>query len=232
VIRRLVETVTSLMTWLKRDQMVELSTTPAKVNLGSSLHVADGWVNVDGSLSALFSKWPAFFLRGLYRLASIRRFYSEESYVSILKHHVFVHHQLLYGLPFRDETVDYVYSSHLLEHLSRRAALELLREAHRALKTGGTIRICVPDLEYVFGLYRAGRKEKALSYFFADEGDSDLGRHRYMYDYEMLSGSLESVGFVDTVRCSHRQGNTPDLDVLDNRPEETLFVEARKAPQC
>jgi hypothetical protein len=39
---------------------------------------------------------------------------------------------------------------------------------------------------------------------------------------------LESVGFREVARCDYRQGRTPDLESLDNRPEETLFVEARK----
>jgi hypothetical protein len=44
----------------------------------------------------------------------------------------------------------------------------------------------------------------------------------------MLTAVLESVGFRDIVRRAYREGLTPDLEVLDNRPEETLFVEARK----
>jgi hypothetical protein len=49
-----------------------------------------------------------------------------------------------------------------------------------------------------------------------------------MYDFDMLSKLLEKTGFTRIVRCSYKQGKTPDLDVLDNRPEETLYVEASK----
>ena len=49
-----------------------------------------------------------------------------------------------------------------------------------------------------------------------------------MYDFETLRQLLESVGFVDVERCSYQQVNVPDLDKLDNRPEDTIFVEARR----
>ena len=50
--------------------------------------------------------------------------------------------------PTDDSTVDFVYSSHFLEHLYRADAQRILRESFRVLKLGGTIRISVPDLEW------------------------------------------------------------------------------------
>ena len=57
---------------------------------------------------------------------------------------------------------------------------------------------------------------------------SYYARHKYMYDFELLSEALLSVGFSNIVHCAYRQGATPDLVVLDNRPDETLYVEASK----
>lgn len=51
------------------------------------------------------------------------------------------------GLPFADKTFDAVYCSHVLEHLSRGDAANLLQHMHRVLRPGGTIRVAVPDLE-------------------------------------------------------------------------------------
>ena len=51
------------------------------------------------------------------------------------------------GLPFGDKTFNAVYCSHVLEHLSRREAANLLQHMHRVLLPGGVIRIAVPDLE-------------------------------------------------------------------------------------
>lgn len=226
--RMLIDTATRFIAWLNRRQIVKPTSDPVKVNLGSGLHVAAGWIHIDSFLSAFFSKWPDSFLKGLYRLTSAKHFYSQKHYVETLRNHAFIHHQLKYGLPFADETVDYIYSSHLLEHFFKDDARELLEDTYRVLKRDGRLRICVPDLEYAFRLYQAGNKEKALSYFFRASGSGDLAQHRYMYDFETLRQLLELVGFVDVKRCSYQQGNIPDLDKLDNRPEETLFVEARK----
>ena len=103
-----------------------------------------------------------------------------------------------------------------------------MREAYRVLKKGKIIRICVPDLEYAIALYRKGDKEKALNYFFATSKSGYFPGHQYMYDFDLLRQLLKEVGFTIVERCSHRQGKTPDIDVLDNRPEETLYVEASK----
>jgi hypothetical protein len=39
---------------------------------------------------------------------------------------------------------------------------------------------------------------------------------------------LREAGFSEVQRCRYREGRCPDLDRLDNRPEETLFMEAVK----
>ncbi len=56
-------------------------------------------------------------------------------------------HDLRRGIPFGPDSVDAVYHSHLLEHLSRAEAEHFLLEIRRVLKPGGIQRIVVPDLE-------------------------------------------------------------------------------------
>lgn len=62
-------------------------------------------------------------------------------------------HDLQKPLPFPDETFDAVYHSHVLEHLRHDRALPFLKECHRVLKPGGVLRVAVPDLESLAGLY-------------------------------------------------------------------------------
>ena len=224
----LVDRTTQFLGWLNRNRRVQPGPDPVRVVLGSALNVAPGWIHVDGFLSAFFAKWPTPVLGLLYRLTSTKQFYSQEQYVDVLKGHNYVHHQLRYGVPFLDNSVDCIYSSHLIEHFYLDQARALLVEACRVLKPGSRIRLCVPDLEHVLALYRAGEKEKAMSYLFADSRSRDLARHRYMYDFHMLRQLLEASGFAAVERCSYRQGRMPDIDILDNRPEETLYVEAIK----
>jgi len=56
---------------------------------------------------------------------------------------------ILGGLSFEDNSMDVVYSSHFLEHLSQEQADFVLKESYRILKKDGIIRIVVPDLENV-----------------------------------------------------------------------------------
>ena len=51
------------------------------------------------------------------------------------------------GLPFSSESVTACYSSHVLEHLDKACARNMVAECFRVLKHGGVIRLAVPDLE-------------------------------------------------------------------------------------
>ena len=226
--RQLIDTVTKLICWIKRNRMIKLKSKIVKVNLGSGLSVAENWINVDVSLNTFFSGWPRFVLKMLYRISGSNQLISQEEYCDILKNHIFICHNVCYGIPFPNDSVDYLYSSHLLEHLSKENAKKLVREAYRVLKKSGIIRICVPNLEYAILLYQKGDKEKALDYFFASSKSNYFSRHRGMYDFDLLRHLLEESGFINVERCYYRHGQIPNLDILDNRPEETLYVEARK----
>jgi SAM-dependent methyltransferase len=54
---------------------------------------------------------------------------------------------LLSGFPFAEASFDVVYSSHVLEHFDRTQVRFLLNESWRVMKTGGILRVVVPDLQ-------------------------------------------------------------------------------------
>jgi len=55
-------------------------------------------------------------------------------------------------LPFADESLDYVASSHVLEHTAN--PIKALCEWHRVLKSGGIVYMVVPDKEFTFDFSR------------------------------------------------------------------------------
>jgi predicted SAM-dependent methyltransferase len=116
----------------------------------------------------------------------------------------------------------------MLEHLDSRTAERLIADAYRVLRPGGVLRLCVPDLEFAVSRYQEGDRARFLDYFFPLDPRNDLGRHRYMYDYFMLHQLLQSVGFAEVERFARAEGATPDIGLLDNREDETLYVEAVK----
>jgi predicted SAM-dependent methyltransferase len=219
--------IVKLLTRLKRHQKITPSTSAVKINVGSDFTVADGWINIDSSIYALISGFPDAIKRLVYQSSDAHLRLEETVYLDILKNHTFVFHNVEYGLPFPDNSVHYVYSSHFLEHLYKDDAKRLLRDAYRVLTPGGKIRLCVPDLEYVLSLFRKGDSERALTFFF-DDKKGYFYTHKYMYNFELLRALLNEVGFDHVIRCSYKTGEVPDIEKLDNKPDETLYVEATK----
>jgi predicted SAM-dependent methyltransferase len=64
-----------------------------------------------------------------------------------------IEYNLLEKLPFEDNSVDVVYTSHVLEHFSKCDAPKFLDECYRVLKQNGIIRVVVPDLEQLMKNY-------------------------------------------------------------------------------
>ena len=62
-------------------------------------------------------------------------------------------HDIRRGLPFPDGALEVVYHSHLLEHLDKEQGRILMEECVRVLRTGGVLRVVVPDLEEIASLY-------------------------------------------------------------------------------
>ncbi len=231
ILRSVINSQVALLGFLKRRQRVAVpkGLTTIKVNIGCGLAIAPGWVNIDGSFNALVSTWPQILQPYIYRFSGARLYYSMNEYCRLLREHIFIHHDLSYGLPLNDLVADFFYSSHFIEHLYQKDALFLVKEMHRVLKPGGILRISVPDLEYAISLYQSGKKEQTLlSYFFVEDDDSYYSRHKFMYDYEMLAKILQNEGFQDIRRCHFGQGFVPDIEFLDNRPDDSLFIEAKK----
>jgi predicted SAM-dependent methyltransferase len=233
MMRWLIDTATLMLGRLRRRRRVRTTRDPVdgrvKVNLGCGLAVAPGWINVDASLNAVLANLPRVLLPIAYRLSGSNRYYTREQYIGLLSGHRFVHHDLAHSLPFDDDSVDVVYSSHFVEHLFRDEAVVLMRESLRILKPGGLVRVCVPDLAHAVECYRRGFKREMLEqYFFVEDRSSFLARHKYMYDFDLLREALEAAGFTAVERRAWREGRAPDLSLLDNRPDETLFVEAEK----
>jgi predicted SAM-dependent methyltransferase len=62
-------------------------------------------------------------------------------------------HNLLKGIPYPDEYFDVVYSSHVLEHFTKKQGEFFIKECFRVLKKNGVLRIVVPDLEQIVKSY-------------------------------------------------------------------------------
>ncbi len=226
--RTINDAVKYFFAWIKKNRRVSPKGEIVKVNIGSGLDVTGDWINVDGNFNTLFAKWPTFFHKFLYKHTGAKNWFSLEDYISKLKKHKFIHHNLLYGIPFTDNSVDYLYSSQTLEHFYSDQAEKFIQESYRVLKPGGLIRLTIPDLDYIITLFNNGDLKKALSYFYSPSTYDLFSRHKYLYNFDLLKELLEKYGFTEVKRYDIGIGQTPDIENLDNRPEDTLYAEARK----
>jgi predicted SAM-dependent methyltransferase len=140
-------------------------------------------------------------------------------------------------LPFESGTVDFIISSHMLEHLSWEEGLSFLRECNRIMKPGAVMRIAVPDTEKLISLYQNKELHKL------DEMNCNAARfksqtpkfwsflfdgHKIAYDWESLQQIGQEAGFY-VMRCVFNQGN-PTLvkETMDYLPEISIYVEMYK----
>lgn len=150
------------------------------------------------------------------------------------------------GLPFRDGSVQLIYSEHTFEHFYREHdGPFLLTECYRCLQPGGRIRITVPDgaafIDYYVGRLDAATTEALRSTHarfhgtrmdVVNSGFRWKHQHFYMYDEETLRQLLEEVGFVEVQRQEFRQSYLDQLGRLDSEQRRvgTLYMDARKPP--
>ena len=200
-----------------------------KVNLGCGLQCLPGWINIDGSLTALFgSKNFSFINKLLYKLAGSSDYYSFKDYNKVIQKDNLKFYNLQKRVPLVDNSTNVIYCSHFLEHLSKKDGRRFLEECFRSLKRGGLLRIAVPDLDFAIGMYQQGKVEEMQGLFFYTSENWDFSAHKHNYNFPYLKSILESIGFVDVSRMSYQSGTCPDIDYLDVYPDHSLYVECRK----
>jgi predicted SAM-dependent methyltransferase len=115
---------------------------------------------------------------------------------------------------FGDGTVEAIYASHVLEHLSYRFELApALTEWRRVLKPGGTAMISVPDFETLCGLFiypklNASERHFIMMMIFGGQ-TNPADFHKVGLNFEYLKSLLEEAGFADIRRV-------PSFDLFDD----------------
>jgi len=103
-----------------------------------------------------------------------------------------------FPLPFPTDHADELWAIHLLEHLHRGQASNVLTEWFRVLKPGGKLVIEVPCLDKIARMIVDGEKNLRLTLFglFGDprDGKPDM-MHQWCWSKDELTEPLSSVGF-------------------------------------
>jgi SAM-dependent methyltransferase len=142
------------------------------------------------------------------------------------------------GLPLESDSIDCIAGIHVLQDLPYLDIDMALCEIYRVLKSGGVLRLGVPDLDKAIHAYLAGD----AAYFYVPDKDAECigaklvtqliwyGSVRTPVTYSFLEERLASAKYRNIRRCQFgvTESRFPELASLDNRERESLFVEASK----
>lgn len=123
--------------------------------------------------------------------------------------------------PLENDTLDYIFSEHMFEHLSYESGKTMLRECYRTLKPDGILRLTMPTLDFLIKLYNEPNDELHQQYarwslqHFAPQMYEDFASrneklpmalvvnnfmrfwgHQMIYNYSLLHSMLENAGFI------------------------------------
>lgn len=202
------------------------------VQYGAGSEAVEGWINYDASPTLLVQRIP---LVGKLIRSKVNCVFDDQIlYGNVVK-----------GLPLLPCTVDGLFCSHILEHLSYSDCLTALKNSYEYLRYGGRFRILVPDLAIYISEYQNASTSVDASFEFMTRTGLGLhssrktfkkrlvdsfgnSAHRCMWDYNALRTVLSECGFVDINRFE--QGKCEDQNFL--KPERDHQFFAALAIEC
>ena len=144
---------------------------------------------------------------------------------------------LVGGLPFDSKTFDFAVAMHVLQDMLWFDIPVALAELQRVLKTGGVLRLGLPDLDRAIAAYQRG---DTGSFHVPDNDARNIGSKFVTqiiwygsvftpFTFDFAHELLQRAGFVDVQRCAFgcTAGQHREIVELDNRERESMFVEAR-----
>lgn len=210
-----------------------------RLNVGCGQSPTPGWTNYDNSPRARIAHVPLVLsLAERFGLLTTQ----QRDFMRVARAHAVRYANAVRRIPAPDQSVEVLYTSHMVEHLDPEEAKQFLREARRVLVRGGIIRVAVPNVRYHVDQYvadgdadgflarlhltRARPKTWMGKAAYLLVGDR---QHQWMYDGASLCRLLASAGFASPSVMPAGTTLIPDPGALNlaERSPESVFVEAR-----
>jgi len=141
-------------------------------------------------------------------------------------------------LPFPDASLDFIYSEHLIEHVSLAAGIGHFKDCLRVLKPGGVIRVATPDLKFLLDYFsgkpltnvQRGFLTEMMNEFHPDLARSEVMSgsaaillnefvrdwgHMFIYDRDTLGEALRLAGFAKVKSCEVKESEHASLRDLE-----------------
>ncbi len=213
-----------------------------RLHIGCGLTYLEGWINCDGGPSTrLFSLLPAP-LRSLLKRSGLLG-HGTLTFWRFLEQHPIKYLNALEDWTFKSESVDIVYSSHLIDCFTHPEMLHFFQQAFRVLKPGGRLRLLGMNLAMEVQTYLqqgdALRLAAVISFPHPKEGSlaTRLRRalwppllYRAQMDFRSYQTMLAALGFEEIVHLSPGETTIAALEPVNlwQRHGESVIVEARK----
>ena len=113
---------------------------------------------------------------------------------------------------YKENSVELIYVSHVLEHIERTEYMSVLTRWHDILQPNGVLRIAVPDMEQIFVHYQK-YKDLAMIRGFLWGGQTYRENFHFCgWDFMTLSNELKSIGFRSIERYNWRMTEHAHID--------------------
>jgi len=133
------------------------------------------------------------------------------------------------GLPFNNEEIDLIYTSHVVEHLPKEDFKYFLGECLRILKNGGINLIALPSIEKLAEILYGKDQSKIdilqnhFSAHFMEESSFSPSEylnlvmrgfdHKYLYDFALINHLAKKAGYTSVDRIAN--SDVPDKILKD-----------------
>lgn len=156
--------------------------------------------------------------------------------------------------PLEDGSLHYIFSEHVIEHLSYDEGKFMIAESYRVLAPGGKMRISTPNLTRFIELFDKNPSDEAKAYLVGKVAwhkwpkepnpaaiilnlQMSSWGHKFMYDVATLSGALTRAGFRNVQEFEENVSDDEYLSHLEERDAgvnvrwndyETMSIEVEK----
>lgn len=145
--------------------------------------------------------------------------------------------------PYDDNSIDFIFSEHFIEHLTEDEGILYFKECFRMLKPGGVVRTSTFDIDNLMYMLSDDQRWDGYSKILYSGQFAHLSRteffnfsvyeggvHKYMYNHIEMLRLLQKAGFnIYTFPVpTNRQSIYPELQNLEWRQNSDCIVEAIK----
>ena len=212
-----------------------------KLNLGCGPKPFEEWINLDKSWNTILYKFPVLKKAILKTLMALKWVTDDIlKYIVEYPENIDVRKcDVTKGLPFKDSSVDYIYTNNMFEHLTQENFMFVLKECYRVLKKGGVLRLVVPDLFQHVAIYIKDKDADKFIHRLMLQGIGDerplfvrlLSKHHlWIYDFQSISARLKKSNFNNVQKGEFGMGTIPEINIIEAQEYHptSIYVEATK----